>query len=443
MVDLDDIEADVIGHQCDAPVSVLVEKSWDEFVGIPVVDDGVKLYMRKDGPLSVGRRAEVDIPLTTKEDDWYKHIEALEEGGGMQNAMVAMRQMDGDGNFSDDSTLLLRGYIGAVGSSGDNIGHLTIFGPYKLFSQIAASVTLKSGNPSVYFDYIQNTFNDAQNIFDDISTDTIPIYENSDVVLNREKEKSFSPNRDTLADIVQWAQTKIRHQLWFEPRWTNNELVSPYYEMEQHSAVDGNVDVIENNAIYEMKPFNTLILKGSARAPLPESPLDGVDVHEITSGINARKRGYAEAVAWYPPLVERAGGPVPVTEPSDENDPQVLEREAERRLKEKLDDTSGGSMTTTLNPNIKPYEFIEARPTCAGIVGEDLPPLNFEVQRVTHIVDPKNAENHVPRTEISASMHADAGKIKSESKMVEMAKAEGTLNEPGKVPDWAPVWDAQ
>lgn len=444
----------VYGHDCDGPVSLIIEDgdfshvpespATNQAVGLPVSGDGISIHKRKDGPAAITRRAEADFPMQAFGENWFEYISAYNEGGSIQQARVQMDYPDGT------HKTVFQGYIGSVGASGDNIGHLTMFGPYNLLKSVSIGGTINTEGGFVdgVLGWVARKFEDLQPTFDNVEVEFIePDVEDPgprgadprerlreaegtaayiDNYFNR--TKTFSANRDTLADVLRWIKDYMNVEIWFEPHDGDGILMRAEYDKgsfdgNAHDAThDGEINLIKNNALYEMKPYNAIRLQGRESSITEES--------DSTIGIPISSGNYPEAVAYYPPLVQRSGGRITMTQKSDINSQPELAGAAKKRLKSALDDVSGGVMTMELNPNMQLFDKIIAQPACAGNFEVDLPALTYEIQRVAHIINPNQEENHVPTTEIAVSMSIDPSKIETSTTLKTTTPSESGDNEP-------------
>ncbi|WP_206750738.1 hypothetical protein, partial [Halorubrum sp. SP3] len=148
---------------------------------------------------------------------------------------------------------------------------------------------------------------------------------------------------------------------------------------------------------------NALRLKGATKNLATVGPLS------VESPFSS---SYPEAVATYPPLVERYGGELTESDTSKTTIAGRFETEAKSQLKQALDEVSGGSMTLSLAPMVRPYDRVSATPACSG-VSADVNPLQYEVQEATHRITPSN--NNLPQTEIEVSIAIDPSQIETRS----------------------------
>ncbi|NLV06438.1 hypothetical protein GOC83_09890 [Haloarcula rubripromontorii] len=359
---------------------------------------------------------------------------------------IQLGSLNVDGTFTDEQTIF-RGYISARGSGEEtiNTGHVELQDPSRFLSTIEAGHHFLNPDFETILQYVIDEFVDGQPYFDTVSLEgealerpVVPQYSLTRDNENHPTHKKFNSNRDTLRDVIDWVITKGNVRLWFEPGdVTDLELHVERNPKRQFDATGGYVDggsasserssdsesdavgegddspidpnlwTLKNNALYEMRPFNTLILRGVDGI---RKRLGGAFGPEV---LVAHGDGtYPEARAFYPPLVERSGGRITATEPSNARTVGAVEREAKSMLKEMLDSVSGGTIHTALAPSVRPFDTVLATPTCNGRSAIDIDPIEYEVQRTAHTYNvDADGELEVPHTELSVSLHVNPSKI--------------------------------
>lgn len=434
MIDIQD------GHTCESPVSVAVDGT-----GIPVIDDGVTVYERKDGHMSVNRRADVHFPLVTNETEWVNKIDAFRDEGEIQIVDIGMTGL----KEGDSEHHMMRGYINGVGSRGGvNVGRFRVLGPFKLLSSIPAGKSVDADMPinAALLEWFASRFESAQPIFDSVTLDSA--FDNNTLIedftgtpgqssIGRNKVLRLSANRDTLADASKKMINEVGLFMSFEPDPDNSTgivlTVKPMSDVEKSNfdlTEGGDVRVIENDALYEMRPFNGVVVKGKGGTYVDLSGSTHYDNLGDISDAMFGDGSYPEATAVYPPLVERAGGEIKQTINSNKSATPATEREARSKLKSMLDEVSGGSILTELEPRISLYHTLTATPACAGIFDEAPPELTYEVQRVEHTVAPNNDGNNIPSSTLSVSMEIDPSKIETRATRKDTQPSRDSNNEP-------------
>jgi hypothetical protein len=444
----------VDGHQCDSPVQLVVSTDGGP-VGIPIIGDGCRLYERKQGPTSITRRAEVSIPIEYDGRVWTDEITAFEPEGAVQQAEVRYAPIDTDGNPIGQPRPIFRGYVGAIGSvSGPNRARVSIFDPMKFLSVVSAGVTF-GGTVTTVGDvlrYVRERFLDEVPIFDgltlvdggvetDVARAFISIVGNLDAGLSTpvpNPATSFSSNRDTLADVIRWLRDTTGVHVEFRPVPSGGGLALVVTDGHPSAHVDLTPEsgeppyVFANSSLAEMRPFNALRLKGAT----------GTDVGDFRVP-TLIDNDYPEVVATYPPLVDRFGERLTETETSSTAGVDNLEREAKSRLKKRLDEVSGGTILTTLAPQLHPYDTVLATPACSGVAA-DVDPIRYEVERTVHKVTPDPSDDGVtplPRTELAVSLAVDESLIEvAESTVKTTQPSRGGDNEPDDSPISGLTW---
>jgi hypothetical protein len=406
LVELQESAGEYPGHTCDAPVSVLLAVDNGPPIRIPVIEDGVTVHERKGGPIAVSRRVEVDFPLESHGEAWHTYVDAYAPEGAFQQAAIAMQPLNKRGEPDGPEQFIMRGYIGSVGSAGDNVGHLTIFGPYNMMGNISAENTFGE-RVDVYeaAEWVVNELNNSQDVLDEValavrSPDTAEeareIRESNDFSvpeggIPRFGRHTYTADKHTLADVVEDIGEATGEPVWFRTAPDGrNILAFGTRNIESYDGRQGgDLYTIENNALFEMRPFNTIKLNGERQGDAD----------------------YPVAEAWYPDLVERAGGKITVTEEVNTDILPVMLKAAQKRLKDRLNAVSGGTATFALAPQVRPFDTVELRPACAGQIESEMPSLTYEVERTAHKIAPENLRNNIPQTELSLSMHIDETEI--------------------------------
>lgn len=152
------------------------------------------------------------------------------------------------------------------------------------------------------------------------------------------------------------------------------------------------VDVIDNTAMYDIKPFNALELMGESRTFRERyGRAGGTMADEANFGGAGSPGAYTEVFPYvkvtYPPLVERAGG-YEYTAPAVESDKVYLDqavRQAKKEFEKHLEEESEGSITIKGEPFIMPHDYIQVIPHCGDtFANTEVNPITYEVNRVKH-----------------------------------------------------------
>jgi len=434
--------SDLEGHTCDgdnADAAVYVNGT-----RVPVTD--VDIHMRKEGDLSVCRYAEGKIVSPWQGEDYVEAFGAVEEESQSSYDTVRIEVRD-----TSLGTLLTQfhGLVTGLGNSGGDLEREWEFraqGPGLILSKTAASKPFTSDggglSPRTVFDYITEELSKKcpfdvssrldlsvpdgneeftvdsddggiiDNVVDAITTDTTV----SDTSLlpgptnvaegneNREVIKTFTPNRHTLATVVNWFENKYNVRTWMVPTQSGATLVAVRYpHRNTHSAhyLGGLLQVQNNDALSELRPMNTLVAKGDAKRSRRSA-----GIYEIKDDPESE---YAYAKVRHRALYERAGG----TELEgthaeiDAYDKQTVVSEAKQRLKTKIDQASGGDMRTLPSAIVHPYDLVEAKPSCDGNSATDVPAVTYEIHRVRHEIHSGRSSQTVLDVGIRTSIAED------------------------------------
>lgn len=248
--------------------------------------------------------------------------------------------------------------------------------------------------------------------------------------------KSFASNHDTLQDVVDWYEKKTSAKIHFEPApdgesfvmmvdivperrtWAQEEVVSVKLDQgETLYELHDTVRVIGNNALYEMKPANTLFLRGdtsrSFLAPGQGSP-PGQRYEINTDGTPALK--YPSVKVQVPSLVEAAEGfeLAPETIESNAETLEDAEREAVAELRKILEEESEGKVVLHGHPQVMPYDRLDAFEACQEDIIFERDPVRYEIEQVKHTT----SGGEIYKTELTVSIWANDANIEvAESKM--------------------------
>jgi hypothetical protein len=285
---------------------------------------------------------------------------------------------------------------------------------------------------------------ERQVLFGDLEKDTQQQRAPPPVVSSAITAKSFKSNHDTLLDVWRWYEETSDAKLHFEPLADSVALVSDivperrtFVQKEVAEAVvDGRatpfadeddyqghktVSVINNNALYEIKPLNTLQLRGS----YPSGIVNDIK-NDIKKGAGNLLKGsyqpkgkrYPVVKVQAPALVEAADGTELSGEVVESNvsQQQKAEQQAVRKLAKKLEEPSEGSIVLGGQPRLMPFDAVDAFEVCDDQVIYEQTPVRYEVESVKHHV----STDEPFTTEASVSVWANDDTIEVvESRMVE------------------------
>lgn len=261
----------------------------------------------------------------------------------------------------------------------------------------------------------------------------------SDTLLSGQKR--FQLNRNNMVDLLDWFAAEVGGKWHFEPTpdgpllfvdntsgvgtdigdgeitrrfFVDNELkdapqewdVSAFKNLEQFDSVD----VLNNDALYDVKPFNTLHLYGEGQANV----LRNRDDWETAASPSEWTTEFPYVKVTYPPLVKRAGG-YEYSAPTVESDKMYLpqaEQQAVKEFRKHLSEATEGSIEIRGEPHILPFDYIRTIPTCNDTYeNANAVPITYEVNSVRHV---RSAEQPYT-TELGVSLVFDESKLEIES----------------------------
>jgi hypothetical protein len=228
-------------------------------------------------------------------------------------------------------------------------------------------------------------------------------------------QKSFQRNRSNMVDVLNWYADKIGGKWHFEPTpsgpvlWydnlTDNEGNEQLFrrnfveqelteedgpQLNENLAEDGDIEVfdtvrtLDNMALRDMKPFNTLRLYGeSSRATRYTTTLGGFNDAASASALG---EAFPYVEVTYGPLFDRANGHKMLTEiESDEVRLEAAEQEAVKQFRQQVEEETEGSMKLMGEPYILPYDYIINVPVCEETFQNiDAVQMRYEVNSVKH-----------------------------------------------------------
>lgn len=226
-------------------------------------------------------------------------------------------------------------------------------------------------------------------------------------------QKTFKRNRHNMVDVMNWFADRVGGKWHFEPTpsgpvlWYDNksqergndQLVRRTFVEKELTTEEGpqlqdegeldidifdTVTTIENMALRDMKPFNTIRLYGeSSRATRYTASIEGFADAASSSALG---EAYPFIEVQYEPLVERADGHRMMKEV--ESDSITLDEARENAIKQfrkQVEEETEGSMEIKGEPYIVPYDYILNTPVCERIFQNiDAPQMRYEVNSIKH-----------------------------------------------------------
>jgi len=375
---------------------------------IPVGD--VDIHIRNEGYIDIARYVEVNFFSPFRGTDFLDVFNSVEgtDGSGMDEIYIEVSRYNDDTYFP-----AFRGVVTGVGNAGGDtpsqMWTLRAQGPAMFLDKVPVSSNFEETGAQFIVDEVGEDL--ADKLPFDVTVADVEGFESEDETVGAEDDggnqfsnsglgpssvegatsedtlsgatpnvtKTFKKNRDTLADVLQWISKKKDALLYFIPR-QNDVKLQPYFgnQIRPYDAhyLGGNVIVMENNALSELSPINTLTVNGKAA-----STISGLLPNNISSG------EFAQVKVRHEGLYERAGETELHPDSHVEDDAlkkKATENAAKKMLREKITEATGGDMETLLFAPIAPYDTIRAKPVCEGQSGTETDPITYNISRVHH-----------------------------------------------------------
>jgi len=398
-------------------------KLWVNGKQIPIINTGLGLEMRKEGPADINRMADVRIPV-----EWHDGADHsyLVDEGFFKDARIEVR----DGVSGEDVTVL-HGHVTSVGGGADsaNTMRLRVAGPEQFLSEIDITVSTGAGGGRSQeagfvkgikhvLDTVVELFN-AQSAYSGVdwelqySDNEFLEAVDENIVQTQVSHQRFTRNRHTLVDALEWVAGVLDGFYYFEQTEDAPKLIiddDPTKEFDA-TADDSDLRLRNNNALAELRPINAIEAIGKTRKDVPiigiEMPWGGDEFPAVKLK--------------HPKLVERAGEEYVRRIEPDTGSLKATENTARRRFKKMLDDPSGGELEFSPAPKVTPYDKISAVPACNESINADVAAIDYEVERLRHVI--RGDQDEPWRTEVEGSLYVDMDNIEVvHSKMVPTEK---------------------
>ena len=412
-----------------APARLHIEHD-SEMVRIPIIDRGLAISERKDGPADVNRMADVHVPV-----DWIDRSYL----GVVQESRHNLAKITVQQPQSENYQTVLHGYVSSVGGSSEtNVARVRIVDPSKFLGQISASTTFggieQRNDIESVLEYVTGRM-EEETPFEDIGYVTnvndpsiVEKDDNPGRLGLRTQQRRFQRNRDVLTDVMSWL-AKTVGGVWqirpFGDRIGIEVTTDPHNDrvLGAHDGEESDSLLMENNALAELRPINAVRAVGTVNKSIEQSLFDA----ELPFGGDE----FPVATVEHPTLVDRANGRRQMKRIEvDVGTKSGVVNAAKRKLKDLTDGPSGGQLIAAPIPQITPYDRVSAVPACNEHREADVKPIDYEAERVRHIFRPSSQKPH--RTEIEASLYTPLTEMEvTESKMVPVKQRSQALHEEG------------
>jgi len=392
-------------------------------VRVPVTD--VDVHIRKEGPLAINRYAEVNFASPWNDSDYLSLFDTLKDASKQDKVDLLRIECRNNALQSEENTdaynTLFHGFVTGVGGSeydNQKVHQCRAQGFEHLLESIPASLTYGTEFEST------KLLTDIQNAIAEKLPSSITISDgystSSESVIGEEESfidfslplrvakmlltnKTFTANKHTLIDVINWFEEKSNQRVWFQPSSKGFTLVAgenPTKNSANHTAhyLGGDTQVINNNALSEIKPLNTVILNSSTRQQVDRGTgFSGTIASDTFYQVKARHK-----------VLYQRNGEIELSDTikkSDAASAEEAQREAKQKLKERIDGATSGSMQVIHNRFIQPFDTIEARPTTNSVTDEDISSLNYEVSRCHYKAH--HNDNTMPHIDIQCGLKTD------------------------------------
>jgi len=392
------------------PDCVTDSKVFVNGVRLPVQD--VDIHIRNEGPIDIGRYCEGYFASPWRNEDYLNAFDSIEgtDGKDVDEVYIEVARHGSDSYFP-----AFRGVVTGVGNAGgdtaERIWKFRAQGPAFFLDKTPVQQNFEESGTQEIIDSVGSQIDDKLPF--SVTVPDVDGFEDSDKQLatsqtdtegsesfsdsgglvsgvegatdeevtpnNQIITKTFTKNRHTLADVANWLATKKDALLYFVPR-PDGVRIQPYFsnqirEWDAHY-LGGAIRVVQNDALSELSPINTLTVNGKAA-----STFDGLTNGNVSAG------EYVQVKVRHSDLYERAGNTSlhPTAHVEDGSlAKQTVEKVAKKKLRNRITNATGGDMETLLFVPIAPFDVIRAKPTCAESAATDTDPIRYNVSRVHH-----------------------------------------------------------
>lgn len=212
------------------------------------------------------------------------------------------------------------------------------------------------------------------------SIDVFEVNGEKRLVVSKEQE-----NGDILAETIEINENGIET---IESELDDGEFIPDEYLPPHNYNIFEQVQTIDNNALVDMKPFNTLELYGKTTTYEERHRGFKFSVnYSESSSAAAYTEEYPKVTVQYEPLLKRANGYEYSTQPV-ETEHMYLDRAENAAIKEfrqHLAEATEGSITLKGEPYLLPFDYVVTMPVCNETYKNvDAEPIEWEVNGVHH-----------------------------------------------------------
>ena len=430
-------------HECSVDVPPAEVYVGTDKTKIPILNEGLRTELRRDGVLDITKHSEVyfpsEWPLTDDAEPYSGAVRALNPNEENVYDPVDVYVTD---TLTDEQRLVHRGFVMGVGGGGQgNVERrMTVGDPAQLLGALGFENSYETGTnvltviedvvdrfrqtsivPNVFSDvsiseYARRAITEESVVVSEVDSDAetesgfVPslagdIVEGPFDILETGADLAFPPGTDAIGDLVDATGDVVSDSV-------ERQLSSPYeldYRANDFTAADALKDVQDklNGVLFfraadESDTSIELAYLDDPSTTHTAEHLGGTDVrvlrnnaiHEIRPINSLEARGDTNDDGQFPWVVvkhdelhSRANVELTDTERIEGVTNIVgLAKQTASRLQDRIQESSLGSMRLEPAPEIQPYSVIESHPACGDDVSDDYPPMEYEVERVVHTI---------------------------------------------------------
>jgi hypothetical protein len=392
----------------------------------------MELYVRKEGPVDLSRYVEGTFASPFRGEDYADAFNGVtpDEQESFDTVRVDIKD-----STTDQYHLAFRGVVTGVGNSNgpEHEWQFRAQGPSFFLNKIPASINFDGVTTEQILGYVRDRLQEeipfdvslAASDGGEVQEDRIrnptpfiaPSIQLSKWVSDlRTSPKTFQANKHYLSDVINWVKDKSGSRIWLEPTSDGIGFVAtqePTKRRHQAHYIDNptldspsaeydhEIAIVNNDALTELTPINTLIVKGSAKKSLASvGPFE----------LNTPSDTFTKVKARHSELYKRAGNRElygDTEQLSDAETAKEVQNEAKSLLKSKIDQATSGDMQALLAAPITPYDTIEALPTCNEQINPNTDPITYEVSRVHHEI----RASGISQTTLNVGVHTSMDDI--------------------------------
>jgi len=448
----DDIYEEVYEKQNTSLDDVSINTSNSSFIEIPTTE--TESYLSTNDSGGIQRSASITVPSfwdtytpTGADEPIAAPVRPLIVGYGDSTDVTSYCKIYHRSDETATWELTHFGFVSGIG--GTSVQGEISFDVYdftEYVKTLTANKTFTATTIDVLFEYVIDEIEDvvpltgADDFTPSIITSLVEgsTIDEDDVSSERIIRKVFSPNKDTMYDVLQTFYERSSLTWQFTPREDGVELTLAESETVTQTVPDieqtlrrpastiprqlsplrptefseDEVTVIENTALNSIAPYNAIKVNG-----VGDSFINGV-TRTLGIGNVFPTKEYPTAEAYVPRLVESANGRKLYVNKGEqtvvnESTTSGVESAAKNKLVTELRDTTEGEILLDGKADISPNDILTVPETCNGREFVNTAPITYRIENVRHRCNV--GEGIGMRTTCQVSIAVDEAEIRIES----------------------------